>query len=232
MWRKHHKDAARARGGQEAGGGLRRLAAWLLPLVMMAAVAPAQAQAQSKLRLAKGLYAQSQGPASPPVGFLEFCDRYPEECRPLGQPATWRIHLDATRWNLIRQVNTYVNRRVRPMTDQEIYNRPEVWEYPVNGKGDCEDYVLLKKRYLEALGLPSEALMIAVVLDEKGGGHAVLLVRTDRGDFALDNRRNAILPWNRTGYKFLLRQSQRHPARWVALTKDPYSGPRAFGNNQ
>ncbi len=222
MWRTRHRGTGKVRAG-----------AMLLAALTLAGVATAgaPAQAQSRLSPARGLYARDFGPAAAPVGFLEFCDRYPEECRAVGRPSHFVLRLDTTRWNLLQQVNIHVNRKVRPMTDQQIYNRPEVWEYPVNGVGDCEDYVLLKKRYLEALGFPPEALLITVVLDEKGGGHAVLLVRTDRGDLALDNRRNRILPWNRTGYTYLLRQSQRDPGRWVALTRDPIPGPRAYGNN-
>jgi predicted transglutaminase-like cysteine proteinase len=39
-----------------------------------------------------------------------------------------------------------------------------------------------------------------VVLDELEQGHAVLDARTDQGDFILDNRRDTVLPWHRSGY--------------------------------
>ena len=94
---------------------------------------------------------------------------------------------------------------------------PEHWGYPA-GAGDCEDYVLLKKRYLEGLGFPAESLLITVVLDEDGNGHAVLTARTDAGDFILDNRRDAIHRWSETRYQFLKRQSQNNPQIWMALT--------------
>ena len=42
-----------------------------------------------------------------------------------------------------------------------------------------------------------------VVIDGRGDGHAVLMIRTDRGDFVLDNKRNAILPWSQTGYVYV-----------------------------
>ena len=210
---------------------LKGVGLFLLALTAFSGISTTLAATKTGKPLIRGLYTQSQGRANPPIGFLEFCDRYPAECRPLGKPSQWHIRLTPRHWALIRQVNLHVNRTVKPMTDEQIYGRPEVWEYPSRGMGDCEDYVLEKKRYLEALGFPAEALMIAVVLDEKGSGHAVLLVRTDRGDLALDNRRNAILPWNRTGYTFLMRQSQAHPARWVALVKHPERHARRFGNN-
>ena len=78
--------------------------------------------------------------------------------------------------------------------------------------------MLLKKRYLEGLGFPAEALLITVVLDETGAGHAVLTVKTDAGDFILDNRRDTIHRWSETRYQFLKRQSQQDPQVWVALT--------------
>ena len=209
-------------------------AAMMMSVISLATIMPtttAQAERRSRLVLQKGLFLTAQGPARPPMGFLEFCDRYPEECRPLGRAGKATIHLDATKWDLLRQVNNYINRRVRPMTDQEIYNRPEVWEYPEDNRGDCEDYVLLKKRYLEALGFPAEALLITVVLDEKGDGHAVLLAHTNRGDLVLDNRRDEVRLWRRTGYRFLMRQSRRDPGRWVSLTTQSGRSPRIFGGN-
>ena len=39
---------------------------------------------------------------------------------------------------------------------------------------------------------------------------------TDRGDLVLDNKTNAILPWHKTGYVFIKRESQDAVA-WVSL---------------
>jgi hypothetical protein len=47
-----------------------------------------------------------------------------------------------------------------------------------------------------------------VVVDANGEGHAVLTLLTDRGDLVLDNKTNDILPWHRTGYVFVKRESQ------------------------
>ena len=99
---------------------------------------------------------------------------------------------------------------------------PERWAYPTDA-GDCEDYLLLKKRSLQELGFPPEALLITVVLDEKKEGHAVLTVTTDGGDFILDNRRNEVLRWSDTNYTFLKRQSHGDHVQWVALVKQPSS---------
>ena len=131
----------------------------------------------------------------------------------------------AARWAELVSVNTYVNTSVEPVTDQDLYAVPERWDYPA-GAGDCEDFVLLKKRYLEGLGFPAELLLITVVLDERGDGHAVLTVTTDKGDLILDNRRPDIVRWSDASYRFLKRQSQEDPgygSRWRGKKRPPWS---------
>ena len=86
------------------------------------------------------------------------------------------------------RVNNWVNDTIKPMTDMEHWGVVERWYYPDDGYGDCEDYVLLKRRMLMQAGWPREALLITVVRDKKGDGHAVLTVKTDKGEFVLDNQ--------------------------------------------
>jgi predicted transglutaminase-like cysteine proteinase len=57
---------------------------------------------------------------------------------------------------------------------------------------------------------------MTVVIDEEGAGHAVMMVRTTRGDFILDNKRNAILPWHKTGYAYIKREGDLGLA-WASL---------------
>jgi len=156
------------------------------------------------------------GKTLPPVGHVNFCARNRGECKSLGGTVR-KVVLEKTNWKIMHEVNNYSNKTVTPVTDEQLYKVPEYWTFPTNA-GDCEDYVLQKKRYLEGLGFPAETLLITVVLDEKGLGHAVLTVRTDRGDFILDNMRNDIRAWNATGYTFIKRQSQINPRQWVSLT--------------
>ena len=58
---------------------------------------------------------------------------------------------------------------------------------------------------------------MTVVRDKKDEGHAVLTVTTDKGDYVLDNEKNDILLWSKTGYRFVKRQSQSDPNVWVSL---------------
>jgi predicted transglutaminase-like cysteine proteinase len=185
-------------------------------LALISCSGSANAFEATNAQFTKPLFAHIYGSALPPVGFVDFCSRYPNDCRPLGGKAV-RLALTAERWNLLYQVNSYVNEKIAPMSDEDLYGEPEHWDYPTDA-GDCEDYVLLKKRYLEGLGFPAEAQLITVVLDEKGEGHAVLTITTENGDFILDNRRNEILRWNDVSYRFLKRQSAEDPMHWVALT--------------
>jgi predicted transglutaminase-like cysteine proteinase len=102
------------------------------------------------------------------------------------------------------------------VTDLDLYGKVEVWTYP-SGKGDCEDYVLLKRRMLIERGWPESTLLITVVRDENNEGHAVLTVRTDIGDLVLDNKRQQIVRWIDTPYTFVKQQSERNPLVWSSL---------------
>jgi len=93
------------------------------------------------------------------------------------------------------------------MTDLEHWGVVERWNYPDDGYGDCEDYVLAKRRLLIQAGWPREALFVTVGRDKRGDGHAVLTVKTDKGEFVLDNQNDQILLWSDTGYRFVKRQS-------------------------
>ena len=122
------------------------------------------------------------------------------------------------------RVNKRVNQTIKPLSDLEHWGVVEHWSYPDDGYGDCEDYVLLKRRMLIQSGWPREVLLVTVVRDKKGEGHAVLTVTTDQGDYVLDNQNEDILPWWKTGYRFVKRQSQKDPNVWVSLG-DPRPAP-------
>jgi predicted transglutaminase-like cysteine proteinase len=154
--------------------------------------------------------------ARAPIGWVEFCVRYKGECNT--RPSAPRdVVLTQKAWSDMVKVNSWANDNIQPITDQEHWGVVEQWDYPDDGKGDCEDYVLLKRRMLMQAGWPREALLITVVRDKKGDGHAVLTVKTNRGEFILDNQESEVLAWNKTGYKFVKRQSQSDPNVWVAL---------------
>src|SRR5581483_5048680 len=115
------------------------------------------------------------------------------------------------------QRNMQVHTSVQPMTDIELYHTVEDWTYPTEHLCDSDDYVLLNQRLLIERGWPESTLLITVVRDENNEGHAVLTVRTDKGDFVLDNKRNEILRFADTPYTYIKRQSERNPLVWISL---------------
>lgn len=173
-------------------------------------------QAQSYASLPRNVWtAESSGEARPLAGWAHFCRRLPSECAvDTAEAAT--ITLTPRVWNTIVSVNRSVNARIRAVTDEEHWGVADQWDLPTDGMGDCEDFQLLKRRMLADEGLPRRAMRMTVVIDEKGEGHAVLTIRTNRGDFVLDNKVGAVLPWFETGYQFIKRESQDRLG-WVSL---------------
>ncbi|HSI39283.1 MAG TPA: transglutaminase-like cysteine peptidase [Xanthobacteraceae bacterium] len=163
-----------------------------------------------------------------PLGYVRFCEANPGECGGARRTAGVVV-LDATALAQLRQVNSSVNGRIRPLTDIDHYGEVERWTYPDDGFGDCEDYVLLKRRTLISLGWPAETLLITVVRDRQGDGHSVLTVATDQGDLVLDNQEEAVLPWYDTGYRFVKRQAQTDADSWVSLGE--VRAPTTVGGN-
>lgn len=152
---------------------------------------------------------------SQPIGHYEFCKINPRECAIRSRDAR-PVQMTKTLRTQIATVNVSVNKTVKPMNDFDVYGKDEVWAFP-DGVGDCEDYVLLKRRMLKDKGMTFANLLITVVRNPDGEGHAVLTVRTDQGDFVLDNLTDSVRPWDQTGYRFLKRQSTNHTGHWVSI---------------
>lgn len=166
-------------------------------------------------KAAEGPFMPMLGEASSPVGYISFCTRHPFDCVARTRTPVL-VTLDDDRWLDLLVVNRSVNSRVAPATDQEVYGVEEYWEYPID-RGDCEDYVLLKRKELIERGWPPSTVLITVVRDENGDGHAVLTVRTDHGDLVLDNKVEIIRPWFETPYTYIKRQSVYDAMKWTRI---------------
>ena len=171
--------------------------------------------ASSSVDLSNPAFAPTGGATSVPIGASEFCKTHRVDCRPNAGPQIEA--LTDRNWQQLVAVNDAVNSAVSPITDRDLYNVTELWTYPA-GRGDCEDFALEKRRQLIANGWSPGALMMTVVRQANGEGHAVLMVRTDRGDLVLDNQDGRVLVWNDTPYEFVKRQSQTDPRKWVGIT--------------
>ncbi|SDG83373.1 transglutaminase-like cysteine peptidase [Pelagibacterium luteolum] len=180
--------------------------------VSFAAAAPVAAQDVASLHPA---YATTMDLTSIPVGHAEFCERRPYDCQPMAPTAP--VSLTDALWAELQDVNNHYNTTITAMSDQDLYGVPEFWTLPTSGYGDCEDISLAKRAALIERGWSPANLLISVVMQPNGEGHAVLMVRTDRGDLVLDNQEGLIKIWTDTPYTFLKRQSQAHAGQWVDI---------------
>jgi predicted transglutaminase-like cysteine proteinase len=163
-----------------------------------------------------------------PYGWVDFCGRRPEECNVERLPAA-DVRLTEQDWSVLDRINRAVNASIEPVSNLDHWGTLlDHWDYPVDGKGDCKIYALYKRKLLLDEGFPRQALLMTIVRDLEGEGHAILTVKTDHGEFILDNLSDEIRPWSATGYRFVKRQSQEDPNLWVSIG-DPVKGARYAG---
>lgn len=143
-----------------------------------------------------------------PLAFIQFCNAYADQCR----GGAGVLSLTAAHWAEMAAVNTAVNARIAPNAGKDGFKWSLETRY-----GNCNDYAVQKRAALIARGFPAGALSLAAVVTGSGENHLVLTVRTDRGDFVLDNLRGRVVAWNSTGYRWLKRQSATQPRYWVSL---------------
>ena len=153
-----------------------------------------------------------------PAGHVAFCEVAPADCQVVLTPdvalTDGRIPFSDGIYVEMDEINRAVNAAIRPISEDPA--GPDLWQADVSA-GDCEDFALTKRRHLLALGWPSSALVMATAYIPRGDYHAVLLARTDQGDFVLDNLVERILPWTRTGYRFVKVESSVDPRAWYRV---------------
>jgi len=171
----------------------------------------------SEPKLPNASFAAAGASTSVPYGWVDFCGRRPEECS-LGKLSPLDVHLTKKTWEILNRVNKFANNAIEPVTNFDHWGTMvDHWDYPIDGKGDCKVYALFKRKELIDQGFPRQALLMTIVRDQDGEGHAILTVKTDHGEFVLDNLRDEILPWDQTGYRFIKRQAQDDPNIWLTL---------------
>jgi predicted transglutaminase-like cysteine proteinase len=163
-----------------------------------------------------------------PAGWAEFCRNYKSECDVQSSTPS-KIVLTTDVWNKLVDVNRWANAHIKATDDWKHWHRYNKWYFADDGMGDCKDYVLVKRRMLMESALPREDLLIAIVWTPERQGHAVLVVRTDKGDYVLDNLSSNIMLWKQTPYTYVTRQSQSNPNIWLYIDGDPLNPP-ATGN--
>ena len=151
------------------------------------------------------------GYALAPFSFVKFCLDYPGDCPKSAGPG--RIHLTSRHMAELANVNRAVNAAIRPTPDASAMR---FWRLNVSA-GDCNSYAVEKRHELIRRGWPAAALALTVAKTSWGEGHLVVTVRTDQGDLVLDNLRSSVIPWEKTGYDWIMRQSELNPQFWVEL---------------
>lgn len=164
------------------------------------------AQANSSIR--------AGGVTSQPAGHYHYCNRGGRHCG--GHRDAGPAKMTNAKWSTLKSVNVRVNRSIKPMSDMQSRGVAEYWS---NGgrSGDCEDYALKKRSILLSKGFKPSQLPLVKTRLRNGEAHIVLVVRTNQGDFVMDNLRNDVRPYKKTGYRFLKMQSASNSSTWVNI---------------
>lgn len=149
--------------------------------------------------------APAQAGNKAPLGYQLMCLKTPSECKGGGAAS---VKATADIMDKLTRINSKVNRSIRPRNDRGA----DVWSANATS-GDCEDYALGKRRALIKAGLPASALRIAYVKTRRGEDHAILIVKTSKGDYALDNLHASVRPLSQTGYR-IISTSGANPMKW------------------
>jgi predicted transglutaminase-like cysteine proteinase len=141
-----------------------------------------------------------------PLGYQLMCLKAPQECKGGGKA---KIAVTSDVMATLKRVNSHVNRTIKPRYDAA---GADVWNANATS-GDCEDYVLAKRKALIKAGIPASSLRIAYVKTRKGEGHAILVVKTNGKDLVLDNLTATVKPLSQTGYR-IISMSGANPRNW------------------
>ncbi len=128
-----------------------------------------------------------------PIGYYEWCEMNAAECAADRQrrPRTLIDMSKPENRAALADVNNTVNGELTAMDDIDQYGIPELWTLPRSGKGDCEDYAMLKRKRLVARGMQDSSFSMLVLGHSKTDPqyHAVLAAWTTQGVIILDMHR-------------------------------------------
>jgi predicted transglutaminase-like cysteine proteinase len=143
------------------GALARRCGGWTLALLLALTVWSWSA-AQSQLDKMQALAQERYGPVA------------------LESVIAWRKLMEEAR-NLpedekLKAVNVFFNRRIRYVSDQEVWGQTDYWASPLEfmGKsaGDCEDYAIAKYMSLQMIGVSPDKLRMIYVRARFGGANS------------------------------------------------------------
>lgn len=114
---------------------------------------------------------------------------------------------DGQRSELVASVNRWVNREITHAEDIDLFGKSDYWADAATtlrlGKGDCEDFALLKMELLASAGVSRDDMVLTLARDLiRRRDHAVLLVKDGDGWLMLDNVGSAPLDASQShGYR-------------------------------
>lgn len=146
-----------------------------------------------------------------PEPYRDFCLRNEGSCDLSGpEILEWSPEL----LSLLQETNASVNGSLQFSPDPENSGLEEYWDYPKRGVGDCEDFVLEKRRLLVEAGLPSASLTCGIAFHEvQLYPHAILFAETTAGTFVLDNLHDEVMCWDALPYFYTRRE--RADGQWM-----------------
>ncbi len=163
-----------------------------------------QFTAYSSAKRARGDFLESRRVPIKHTFFDSQWSRVSKERPQLGRMASRIEAIAPTRAAKLRAVNLWVNRRISYVEDSALFGRADYWAGAkltlALGKGDCEDFALLKMHMLAEMGIAREDMVLTIARDlVKRQDHAVLLVKNKDGGFVmLDNANDLVLDASRS----------------------------------
>ncbi|MFT7434103.1 MAG: putative transglutaminase-like cysteine proteinase [Alphaproteobacteria bacterium] len=149
------------------------------------------------------------------------CDTDKRECVSNGL-AAWRDFVQDMKMKKgdlkLQLVNDFINKWPY-VEDRQNWNKSDYWASPsefLDKSGDCEDYAIIKYVTLKELGVKSENMRIAVVMDKlRLMYHAVLVVYDDNNQaLVMDSLFDAVLPQGDV-LQYTPHYSVNEKARWA-----------------
>ncbi|MBR0969962.1 MULTISPECIES: transglutaminase-like cysteine peptidase [Bradyrhizobium] len=173
----------------------------------------------------KGVFLKEAQNVLAPLQFVKFCMNYSSECAQSSPEA--RLPAQDVALSTLAEVNASVNQAISPVQKS---TDPLLARWTISpSSGDCNDYAITKRHLLLAKGWPASALRLAVVY-APAGGHLVLIVRLQDGDYVLDNLVPDVRDWRRSSYLWVSMESGEDPRFWVSIAKQDHRDFAELGN--
>jgi predicted transglutaminase-like cysteine proteinase len=164
------------------------------------------------IKPAKVTYVKQGMPVLAPFGHIRFCVQNPDECEASTHVSSTQAAATTDAVEQARQINELVNNAIEPQSD-DAKATGDVWTLAPSA-GDCDDYAVTKRSFLIKAGWSAANVLLAHVVTRQGIDHLVTIIRTDDGDFVLDNLDRTVRAVHEVRYRWVSVQSAENPRFW------------------